>query len=67
MDNTCGSKIPSRLVGSSNLLLVEFITDGAYTASGFHATFTVGKSQNKENGKENSPYQINISIHSEKH
>ncbi|NXP65816.1 ASTL metalloendopeptidase, partial [Chloropsis cyanopogon] len=53
MDKTCGSKIPNTIVASSNLMLVEFITDGAYTASGFQATFTAGKSEDKENGKEN--------------
>ncbi|RMC00306.1 hypothetical protein DUI87_22913 [Hirundo rustica rustica] len=39
MDKTCGSKIPNGIVASSNLMLVEFITDGAHTASGFQATF----------------------------
>lgn len=67
MDKTCGSKIPSGMVASSNLMLVEFVTDGAYTGSGFQATFTAGKSENMENGKEKSPCQINIFIHSEKH
>ncbi|NXH85198.1 ASTL metalloendopeptidase, partial [Edolisoma coerulescens] len=52
MDKTCGSNIPNGIVASSNLMLVEFITDGAHTASGFQATFTAGKSGNKENGKE---------------
>lgn len=58
MDKTCGSKIPNGIVASSNLMLIEFITDGAHTASGFQATFTAGKSENKENGKENSLCQI---------
>ncbi|XP_010132270.1 PREDICTED: astacin-like metalloendopeptidase, partial [Buceros rhinoceros silvestris] len=40
MDKTCGSEIPSDIVTSSNLMLVEFVTDGADTASGFQATFT---------------------------
>lgn len=53
MDKTCGSKIPSDVVASSNLMLVEFITDGAGSAAGFQATFTSGRSENKENGKEN--------------
>ncbi|NXC12917.1 ASTL metalloendopeptidase, partial [Corythaeola cristata] len=53
MDKTCGSKIPNDIVTSSNLMLIEFVTDGADTASGFQATFTSGRSQNKENGKEN--------------
>lgn len=66
MDKTCGSKIPNGIVASSNLMLVEFITDGAQTASGFQATFTAGESENKENGKENSPCLINLSIHSGK-
>lgn len=66
MDKTCGSKIPNGIVASSNLMLVEFITDGAHTASGFQATFTAGKSDNKENGNENSPCKINLSIHSGK-
>uniref|UniRef100_A0A8D0FPY8 Metalloendopeptidase n=1 Tax=Strix occidentalis caurina TaxID=311401 RepID=A0A8D0FPY8_STROC len=52
MDKTCGSKIPDDVVSSSNLMLVEFVTDGADTASGFQATFTSGRSENKENGKE---------------
>lgn len=60
MDKTCGSKIPNGVVASSNLMLVEFITDGAHTASGFQATFTAGKSENKANSKENSPCQINL-------
>lgn len=51
MDKTCGSKLPSDVVASGNLMLVEFITDGADTASGFQAIFTSGKSENKENGK----------------
>lgn len=54
MDKTCGSKIPNGIVASSNHMLVEFITDGAHTASGFQAIFIAGKSDNKENGKENS-------------
>ncbi|KFP75238.1 Astacin-like metalloendopeptidase, partial [Apaloderma vittatum] len=53
MDKTCGSQIPSVVVSSSNLMLIEFVTDGADTASGFQATFTAGRSENKENGKEN--------------
>ncbi|NXX36121.1 ASTL metalloendopeptidase, partial [Nicator chloris] len=53
MDKTCGSEIPNSIVASGNLMLVEFITDGAHTASGFQATFSPGKSENKENGKEN--------------
>ncbi|NXX37929.1 ASTL metalloendopeptidase, partial [Tricholaema leucomelas] len=48
MDKTCGSEIPKELVASSNLMLVEFVTDGANTASGFQATFTSGRSE--ENG-----------------
>ncbi|OWK62696.1 Astacin-like metalloendopeptidase [Lonchura striata] len=60
MDKTCGSKIPSGVVASSNLMLVEFITDGAHTAFGFQATFTAGKSENKENSKENTPCQTNL-------
>lgn len=55
MDKTCGSEIPSDIVTSSNLMLVEFVTDGADTASGFQATFTSGRSENKENGKEKQP------------
>lgn len=51
MDKTCGSKIPTDVVASSNLMLVEFVTDGAGTASGFQATFTSGRSENKENGE----------------
>ncbi|NXE27203.1 ASTL metalloendopeptidase, partial [Ardeotis kori] len=47
MDKTCGSKIPNNIVSSSNLMLVEFVTDGADTASGFQASFTSGKSENK--------------------
>lgn len=54
MDKTCGSKIPNGIVASSNHMLVEFITDGAHTASGFQAIFIAGKSDNKENGTENS-------------
>ncbi|NXH17256.1 ASTL metalloendopeptidase, partial [Bucco capensis] len=49
MDKTCGSKIPSDIVSSSNHVLVEFVTDSAETASGFQATFTSGRSENKEN------------------
>ncbi|KFP74682.1 Astacin-like metalloendopeptidase, partial [Acanthisitta chloris] len=49
MDKTCGSKIPNDIVASGSLMLVEFISDGADTASGFQATFTAGKSENKEN------------------
>ncbi|XP_050566781.1 astacin-like metalloendopeptidase [Cygnus atratus] len=45
MDKTCGSKIPTDVVASSNLMLVEFVTDGAGTASGFQATFTSGLQQ----------------------
>lgn len=52
MDKTCGSKIPRDIVTSSNLMLVEFVTDGADTASGFQATFTSGRSESKENGKQ---------------
>lgn len=51
MDKTCGSKLPSDVVASGNLMLVEFVTDGADTASGFQAIFTSGKSENKDNGK----------------
>ncbi|XP_010076376.1 PREDICTED: astacin-like metalloendopeptidase, partial [Pterocles gutturalis] len=40
MDKTCGSNIPNDVVGSSNLMLIEFVTDGADTASGFQATYT---------------------------
>uniref|UniRef100_A0A8C3NWT1 Metalloendopeptidase n=1 Tax=Cyanoderma ruficeps TaxID=181631 RepID=A0A8C3NWT1_9PASS len=47
MDKTCGSKIPSGIVASSNLMLVEFVTDDAYTASGFQATFTAVKAQRR--------------------
>uniref|UniRef100_A0A8C4JA51 Metalloendopeptidase n=1 Tax=Dromaius novaehollandiae TaxID=8790 RepID=A0A8C4JA51_DRONO len=43
MDKTCGSKIPNDIVASSNLMLVEFVTDGVDTASGFQATFTSGR------------------------
>lgn len=50
MDKTCGSKIPNDVVASSNLMLVEFITDRADTASGFQAIFTSGRSENKVNG-----------------
>lgn len=50
MDKTCGSEIPKELVASSNLMLVEFVTDDANTASGFQATFTSGRSE--ENGTE---------------
>ena len=52
MDKTCGSKIPIDVVSSSSLMLIEFVTDRAGTASGFQATFTSGRSENKENGKE---------------
>ncbi|NWR30752.1 ASTL metalloendopeptidase, partial [Tachuris rubrigastra] len=52
MDKTCGTKIPNYIVASSNLMLVEFITDGAYTASGFQATFAAGKYEDRKNGKE---------------
>ncbi|KFP23175.1 Astacin-like metalloendopeptidase, partial [Egretta garzetta] len=48
MDKTCGSKLPNDIVASGNLMLVEFITDGADTASGFQAVFTSGRSENKE-------------------
>lgn len=52
MDKTCGSKLPNDIVASGNLMLVEFITDGADTASGFQAVFASGRSENKEDGKE---------------
>lgn len=52
MDKTCGSQIPTDVVSSSNLMLIEFVTDGAGTASGFQATFTSGRSENMENGRE---------------
>ncbi|XP_064000472.1 astacin-like metalloendopeptidase [Pogoniulus pusillus] len=47
MDKTCGSEIPKELVASSNLMLVEFVTDDANTASGFQATFTSVRIQRK--------------------
>ncbi|KAF1516886.1 Astacin-like metalloendopeptidase, partial [Eudyptes chrysocome] len=49
MDKTCGSKIPNHVVSSSNLMLVEFVTDRADTASGFQAIFNSGRSENKAN------------------
>ncbi|NXP46894.1 ASTL metalloendopeptidase, partial [Heliornis fulica] len=49
MDKTCGSKIPSDIASSSGAMLIEFVTDGADTASGFKATFTSGRSENKKN------------------
>ena len=52
MDKTCGSQIPTDVVSSSNLMLIEFVTDSADTASGFQATFTSGRSENMENGRE---------------
>ncbi|NXJ16154.1 ASTL metalloendopeptidase, partial [Odontophorus gujanensis] len=52
MDKTCGSQIPTDVVASSNLMLIEFVTDGADTASGFQATFTSGRSENMENSRE---------------
>lgn len=52
MDKTCGSKLPNDVVASGSLMLVEFVTDGADTASGFQAVFTSGRFEKKENGKE---------------
>lgn len=51
MDKTCGSKLPNDVTASGNLMLVEFVTDGAGTASGFEAIFTSGRSENKESEK----------------
>uniref|UniRef100_A0A8C9G505 Metalloendopeptidase n=1 Tax=Pavo cristatus TaxID=9049 RepID=A0A8C9G505_PAVCR len=51
MDKTCGSQIPTDVVSSRNLMLIEFVTDGADTASGFQATFTSGRSESMENGR----------------
>lgn len=47
MDKTCGSKLPNDVVASGSLMLVEFVTDGADTASGFQAIFTSGRFEKK--------------------
>ncbi|MEE6490721.1 hypothetical protein FKM82_015978 [Ascaphus truei] len=40
LDRTCGAaKIP-RLISSTNLMLIEFVSDGAVTATGFKATYS---------------------------
>ncbi|NXU57032.1 ASTL metalloendopeptidase, partial [Turnix velox] len=52
MDKTCGSNLPKDVVSFSGVMLVEFVTDSADTASGFQAIFTAGKSENKEIVKE---------------
>lgn len=57
MDKACGSQIPADIVSSSNLMLIEFVTDGADTASGFQATFTSGKSEDMENDREKTKKQ----------
>ncbi|XP_072193393.1 astacin-like metalloendopeptidase isoform X1 [Excalfactoria chinensis] len=51
MDKTCGSQIPTDVVSSSNLMLIEFVTDGADTASGFQATFTSARIQRRFNNR----------------
>ncbi|XP_075463576.1 embryonic protein UVS.2-like isoform X1 [Ascaphus truei] len=39
LDRTCGAaKIP-QLISSTNLMLIEFVSDGAVTATGFKATY----------------------------
>ncbi|NXO00385.1 ASTL metalloendopeptidase, partial [Rhinopomastus cyanomelas] len=48
LDKTCGSKAPSDVVSSGNLMLVEFVTDGAGTAPGFQANFTSGERELKD-------------------
>ncbi|XP_075463570.1 embryonic protein UVS.2-like [Ascaphus truei] len=43
LDRTCGAaKIP-RLISSTNLMLIEFVSDGAVTATGFKATYNAEK------------------------
>ncbi|XP_019471646.1 astacin-like metalloendopeptidase [Meleagris gallopavo] len=49
MDKTCGSRIPTDIVSSGNLMLIEFVTDSADTASGFQATFTSARIQRRFN------------------
>uniref|UniRef100_A0A8C3LBD1 Metalloendopeptidase n=1 Tax=Chrysolophus pictus TaxID=9089 RepID=A0A8C3LBD1_CHRPC len=49
MDKTCGSQIPTDIVSSGNLMLIEFVTDGADTASGFQATFSSARIQRRFN------------------
>ncbi|MEE6490723.1 hypothetical protein FKM82_015979 [Ascaphus truei] len=43
LDRTCGAaKIP-QLISSTNLMLIEFVSDGAVTATGFKATYNTEK------------------------
>ncbi|XP_075466103.1 embryonic protein UVS.2-like [Ascaphus truei] len=47
LDRTCGAaKIP-RLISSTNLMLIEFVSDGAVTATGFKATYNAEKCDGK--------------------
>ncbi|XP_029438937.1 astacin-like metalloendopeptidase [Rhinatrema bivittatum] len=40
LDRACGTGLPPPLIASSNLLLVQFISDGAIAGSGFKASYS---------------------------
>ncbi|OCT82023.1 hypothetical protein XELAEV_18024531mg [Xenopus laevis] len=58
LDRACGSKQLPSLVASSNVMLVEFVTDAAVSASGFKASYntvTCGGTMTMRSGNFSSP------------